>query len=127
MYKECTIEAEANDEVASSGSLPHGDIDVVAGRLDASGNVNWSFGVQVLYVEEEHELHTPIGVSNKTRDTLQTNPVSKSFCLTIVRVSVHNTTNFCSTDTQVVVETLAFTEVLTWKDAGKPVIFFAGL
>lgn len=126
VFKECTIDAETN-EVASSGSLPHGDVDVVAGQLDNSGEINWTFGVQLLDVDEVYELYSPVGVSNKTRKTLATDPPSKSFCLTIVRVSVHTTTNFCSTDTQVVVETLAFTEVLNLKDTEKPVIFFAGL
>ena len=123
VFKECTIDAETN-EVASSGSLPHGDIDVVAGRFDNSGEINWSFGVQLFCMDEAYEVYTPIG---KTRRTLATDPPSKSFCLTIVKMSVHTTTNFCSTDTQVVVETLAFTEVLNLNDAKRAVLFFAGL
>ena len=101
MFKECTE------------SLPLGDIDVVAGRVDNSSKINWSFGIQILAENEGFQLESPIGVSAKTQRTLATAPPSKSFC--IVRVNVHTTTNFCSIDTPV--ETLAFTKVLESKDA----------
>ena len=117
MLKECTVRGE---------SLPHGDIDVVAGQVDNGGEVNWRFGVQLIAEDEVFQLHSPIAISAKS---LATSPPSKSFCLTIVRVNVHTTTNFCSIDTQVVFETLAFSEVLENKDkdAKRPIVFFAGM
>ena len=36
VFKECSVSGE---------SLPHGDIDLVAGQVDNSGKINWSFGV----------------------------------------------------------------------------------
>ena len=100
VFRECTIDAETTE--GASSELPHGDIDVVAGQFDSSGEINWSFGVELVSMDGVYELRSPIAISYKTRRTLATDPPSKSFCLTIVRVSVHSTTNFCSTDTQVV-------------------------
>ena len=34
VFKECTVSGE---------TLPHGDIDIVAGQIDDSGEINWSF------------------------------------------------------------------------------------
>ena len=66
VFKECTIDSETTscNEVASSGSLPraHGDVDVVAGQVDNSGEINWSCGVQLLAEDEVFELYSPIGV-----------------------------------------------------------------
>ena len=51
VFRECTIDAETT-EGASSECLPHGDIDVVAGQFDKSSEINWSFGVQLVSMDE---------------------------------------------------------------------------
>lgn len=58
VFKECMVSGE---------TLPHSDIDVVAGRIDNSGK---SFGVQLLAENEVFQLQSPIGVSAKTQRTL---------------------------------------------------------
>ena len=70
VYEECKI---------ASQSLPHGDIDVVAGKVDEeSGGIDLTtaFGVKVVKSEGCVKLSNPIGVSAKTRKTLPTKPVS---------------------------------------------------
>ena len=86
-----------------------------------------SFGVQLFAADEEFELLSPFGMSNKTSAKLPKMPVRKFFCLNIVRVNVNTTTNFCSIVPQIVVESLAFTEVLKSRDNTAPVVFFAGM
>ena len=56
MFKECTVSGE---------TLPHGDTDIVAGQIDDSGEINWSFGVQLFSENEVFQLQSPIGVSAK--------------------------------------------------------------
>ena len=69
VFKECTIKGE---------TLPHGDIDIVAGQINTRGEIIWRFGVQIFAEDEEFFLDSPIGISAKTKRTLTTVPPSKS-------------------------------------------------
>ena len=70
VYEECTI---------NGVTLPHGDIDIVAGRIGEKDglDIGSSFGVTVGIDDVEMEVNDSVGVSTKTRTTLATTPVSK--------------------------------------------------
>jgi hypothetical protein len=57
VFKECTITGDG---------LPHGDVDIIAGQNDCdSGEINWSFGVQVsVDSETTYSLQSPVGVTD---------------------------------------------------------------
>ena len=66
VYEECEI---------SSDCLPHGSIDILAGRIGAEHSCDLSIGVAI--TQPSFQLHRPFGASMKTRTTLNTKELSK--------------------------------------------------
>lgn len=96
VYEECTIAGD---------TLPHGRLDIVAGNMD--GCNGGKVAVEVMSQPSHYDVYSPVTVSAKTRDTVPTSPPNKSFCLLVVRINIL-TTKLFSIGSQVVFETLAF-------------------
>ena len=70
VFKECEIAGK---------SLPHGDIDVVAGRIGEEDGIDLTSAIGIITDADNTSIpdNDPIGVSTKTCKILATRPVSK--------------------------------------------------
>ena len=115
VYEECRIAGQR---------LPHGDVDIVAGQLNADDDITYTFGCTCVVDGEPVGLYDPFGVSAKTETTLKREAVSK-FESYLSAANLSFEIILFPIDPQVVVEHLAFSEVVKSPE-GTPCLFFAG-
>lgn len=115
VYEECGIECQ---------ELPHGNIDIV-GRMivEEEVRIDITLGVHI-ESDDSRVLIDPTGISAKTHNTLTTRALSKythKYKYTCCKIKL-----LPFTDTQAVIESLAFSEVIKNADK-KPIVFLAGI